>query len=147
MTASERRHRPVSGSTGLRTCQKPCLGWWHRSEKGIERNWLWAPGNHQRSGSGGGQGGCFVSSPPSLEVNVKDWRNKAGIYWEGADLLGTGGQGSTNLLLLLRADLIAGPAAPLPACLSLRVHKTGGGAMAHYTGVFHFLPSPCDLPT
>lgn len=78
---------------------------------------------------------------------MKDWGNKVGIYWEGADLLGTGGQGSTNLLLLLRADLIAGRAGPLPACLSLRVHKTGGGAMAPCTGAFHFLPSPCDLPT
>lgn len=36
---------------------------------------------------------------------MKDWRNKAGIYWEGADLLGTGGQGSINLVLPLGADL------------------------------------------
>jgi len=76
-------------------------GWWHWPGKGIERNWLWAPGTHQQSGGGGGCGGCFVSSPSSLEVNVKDWRNKAGIYWEGADLLGSAGQGSANLLLLL----------------------------------------------
>lgn len=56
-------------------------------------------------------GELFYFPPPlSLEVN---WRNKAGIYWEGADLLGTSGQGSTNLLLLLWADLILGCIAPL----------------------------------
>ena len=91
--------------------------------------------------------GVVLFLPPSPEVNVKDRRNKAGIYWEGADLLGSGGQGSTNLLLLLRTDRIAGRTAPLPACLSLRVHKTGSGAMAPCTGAFHFLPSPRDLPT
>lgn len=63
-----------------------------------EKNGLWAPGSHQQWGGGGGQGGACVS-PLSLEVNVNDWRNKAGIYWEGADL--SGGQGRTNLLLLL----------------------------------------------
>lgn len=45
--------------------------------------------------------GVVLFPAPSPEVNVKDWRNKAGIYWEGADLLGTGGQGGINLLLPL----------------------------------------------
>lgn len=136
--ASERRHRPGSNWPGLKTCCKPGLGWWQWSWKHIERHWLWAPGSHQGSGGARGQV-CFVFSTLSL-VNVKDWRNKVGIYWEGRDLLGTGRQGSTNLIWWWGA-------APLPARLSLRVHKSSSGAMAPCTGAFHFLPSFCDLPT
>lgn len=97
--------------------------------------------------------GVVLFPAPSPEVNVKDWRNKAGIYWEGADLLGTGGQGSINLLLPLQADLmVVGRIAPVPACLSLRVLKTGSEAMAPCMGAFHFLlfPPICQskqLPT
>lgn len=85
---------------GVEACHKPCLGWWQKSGKEVERNRLQAPGSHQRSGGGSEQGVCFVSHS-TLAVNEKDWRNKAGIYWEGADLLGTRGHGHTNLLLLL----------------------------------------------
>lgn len=100
MAASVRRHKFGSGSPGLGTCHIPFLVWWQMSGKEIERNWLCPLESHHQKGGGGGQRGCFVSCP-ILEVNVKDWRNKAGIYWEGADLLGTGGQGSINLLLPL----------------------------------------------
>lgn len=92
--------------------------------------------------------GVVLFPAPSPEVNVKDWRNKAGIYWEGADLLGSGGQGSINLLLPLRADLmVVGRTAPVPACRSLGVLRAGGEAMAPCMGAFHFLPFPPHLPT
>lgn len=144
--ASVRRHKFRSGSPGLGTCHKLFQGWWQLSGKGIERNWLWPPGSHHQSGGGVGRG-VVLFPAPCPEVNVKDWRNKAGIYWEGADLLGTGGQGSINLLLPLRADpMVVGCTAPVPACLSLRVLKTGHEAMAPCMGAFHFLPFPRDLP-
>lgn len=100
MAASVRRRKLGSRSPGLRTCHIPVLVWWHMSGKGIERNRLWPLGSHHQSGGGVGQR-VVLFPAPSPEVKVKDWRNKAGIYWEGADLLGTGGQGSINLLLPL----------------------------------------------
>lgn len=147
MAASVRRHKFGSGSPGLGTCHKPFLGWWQLSGKGTEKNCLLSPGSDHQSGGGGGRG-VVLFPAPSPEVNVEDWRNKAGIYWEGADLLGTSGQGSINLVLPLGADpMVAGHAAPVPVCLPLRALQTGREAMAPWMGAFHFLPFPHDPPT
>lgn len=101
MAASVRRQKFGSRSPVLGTCHIPVLVWWQmsgRGLKGIGDCGLWEATTNQEVVLGRG---VVLFPAPSPEVNVKDWRNKAGIYWEGADLLGTGGQGSINLLLPL----------------------------------------------
>lgn len=85
-----------------------------------------------------------LCSPLSLRTNVKNCRNKVEIYWEGADLLETDRQGSTNLLLL-QAGLIMEHRS-FPAFLS-GPRKRQWGHDVLYPSAFNFLSSPHDLPT
>lgn len=99
MAASVRSHKFESGSPGLGTWNKLFLGWWQLG-RGLKRIGCGLQGATTNLEVVVGRG-VVLFPAPSPEVNVKDWRNKAGIYWEGADLLGTGGQGSIDLLLPL----------------------------------------------
>lgn len=112
----------------MQTHNKVSLCWWQWSGKGIEKNWLLAAARDLEA-TVGRRLLCRPSPSPPLQylaVSVKDWRNIAGIYWEGADLLGSCGQGSTNLLLLPGADLILECAASLfPAFTAVRIYTIG----------------------
>lgn len=144
MTGSEGKYRPRSRWQGCSpTTRSPCVGGSGQG-KVLKGSGCWElPETWRQQWTGG----CFVPPCQYLSVSVKDWRNIAGIYREGADLLGTCGQGSTNLLLLLWADLILECAAPLFAAFTaLRIYTIGTGLWHSLLG--HFISSlpPQDLP-